>query len=91
MNEKTLFYKNEKLNVNGNGTLICSHSTRFLDQEFFNKCEDQTQSAKPVAISSINAEWILKTDQGTAFLNALCDTNNLNYYGVDSIVLLIQY
>jgi hypothetical protein len=58
MTSKTVFARKEEDIVNG--SLIASHSTRFLDNAFYEKFEDPEISVQPVEIKSIDAGWILK-------------------------------
>jgi hypothetical protein len=68
-----------------------SHHTSFLDKEFFEKFQDEEQPMKPVVIRSLDTSWIFKQDEGMQFLIALSESENMSYFGIDTIKLLVNY
>jgi hypothetical protein len=92
MGEKTVFARKEEDEIDG--AVIHPHPTCFLDNNFYESFEDtdaSSRAVKPVEIRSIDASWILKDEAGWKFIHALSNSDNMAYFELDSIKLLVRY
>eukprot|EP00347_Sterkiella_histriomuscorum_P004690 403359477 len=72
-------------------SFISSHDQSFLDKAFYDKFEDKNNLPKPVIIRSIDAGWLLKEKIGIDFLLKLSYSDNMNYFAIDAVRILVKY
>jgi elongation factor P hydroxylase len=92
MAEKSVFAR--KADDEIDGAVIAPHPTCFIDNHFYQSFEDtntDTKAMKPVEIRSIDASWILKDAAGWKFIHTLSNSENMAYFDLDSIKLLVRY
>lgn len=72
---------------------VGSHNTSFFDQQFFAKFQDPTQTVKPVNIKCMDAGWLIKHNDGPGqkFLIDLSQNDNMKYFELDTIRLIVNY
>jgi len=46
---------------------------------------------RPVIVKAIDAGWVFKQDEGMKFLVALSESENMNYFTLDTVKLIVNY
>lgn len=74
------------------------NSNQMIDQKFFTKnlgevpMEQKLLSKSyPVDVLAIRAHWIISTEYGRLFLEGILNGNNLDYYNLKSIKMIIEF
>ena len=90
MKDKTLMRCKQQMDENT--SLIESHPTCFLDKNFYDKFADEENEKKwPVVIQAIDAGWIFKQEEGREFLISLSESEEMSYFQLETIRILITY
>jgi hypothetical protein len=62
-----------------------------MDKEFYKQFSDEKGIARPVIIRGIDAGWMLKFENGINFQTKLSESENMNYFNIDSVRLLVNF
>ncbi|CDW78432.1 wd-40 repeat protein [Stylonychia lemnae] len=89
MQNKQIFQRKSK--VESLSYFIAPHSTSFLDSKFHKNFQDTTQPMKQVVMKALDAGWILRTDAGIEFQIKLSESENMDYFAIETIQLLVNY
>ncbi|CDW77734.1 wd-40 repeat protein [Stylonychia lemnae] len=89
MQNKQIFQR--KSTKVGHSYIIRPHSTSFLDAKFHQNFQDTSQPTKQVVIKSLDAGWILRSDAGMEFQIKLSQSENMEYFAIETINLIVNY
>eukprot|EP00347_Sterkiella_histriomuscorum_P005811 403355181 len=70
---------------------IGAHETSFLDKKFYENFQDVSQPTKQVVIRALDAGWILRSNFGQQFQIALSESDNMDYFAIETIQLIVNY
>ena len=76
--------------LNDNIIAIASSQTTFIDDKFYNssfgeRLNDDSYNSYPVEIVSLSINWIVSTPEGKNFLQAIHESERLDFYEIRSL------
>ena len=81
-----------------NETMVAmgSSHTLFIDEEFYLRkfgedINDSSLKAFPVEIVCLRIDWIINTQQGLKFLQAINQSDRLDFYEIRTLKVIIEY
>ncbi|CDW79229.1 wd-40 repeat protein [Stylonychia lemnae] len=88
MEKRTIFQRKQHKTLDN---IIEAHNTSFMDKIFYEKFQDKEVQQRQVLIKALDAGWMLRSYYGIQFQIALSESENMEFFGINTVQLLVRY
>ena len=82
--------------INDSLIAMAPSNTAYVDDDFYRNrfgedVTDPTNKAFPVNVVSLRIGWIISTNEGKQFLQAILQSERLDYYEIKALQIIIEF